>query len=289
MAPGEGRLYVDGTFGGGGHTRALLEAGASVIGLDRDLEAIEHGRNRLTEHAHRLELVQADFRTMTEILAERGVLEVDGILLDLGVSSHQLESPERGFSFLEEGPLDMRMDPARPVTAADLVNSLSDKELEQIFHRFGEEPAARRIARKILEVRGRGPIRKTTELAELVEEAVPRHGKRHPATRIFQALRIAVNDELGALQDALEQSDSLLRPGGRLAVISFHSLEDRMIKRFMKARSVEWLDRPEWPAPKKNPRRTFRVLTKRPVTPDEREIRRNPRARSAKLRVAERI
>jgi 16S rRNA (cytosine1402-N4)-methyltransferase len=218
-----------------------------------------------------------------------GVDQVDGVLLDLGVSSHQLDTAGRGFSFMRDGPLDMRMDVTRGVTAAELVNTASEEELETIFRRFGEEPAAGRIARGIGAARSRRPLRTTHDLVAVVERAAPRRGKTHPATRVFQALRIAVNDELDALERGLGVSGKLLRSGGRLAVITFHSLEDRMVKTFFTERSREWLDRPEWPAPRANEARIFRKVTRKAVTPSDLEQRENPRARSAKLRVVERI
>jgi len=289
LQPAPGRVLVDGTFGGGGHTGALLAAGARVIALDRDPDALAHGAETLGGAGGRLTLVRSDFRRVSEVLSGLGVEKVDGLLLDLGVSSWQLDTPERGFSFRNDGPLDMRMDPGAGVTAADLVNTLSEAELADLFFRLGEEPASRRIARALVARRTREPFRTTLDLAQAVEGVVPRRGRTHPATRVFQALRMEVNDELGALREALEAAADILNPGGRLVVITFHSLEDRMVKDHLRAVSAETIDRPEWPEARPNPRRAFRLLTRRPVEPGPEELAGNPRARSARLRAAERI
>lgn len=296
LAPGPGRVFVDGTLGGGGHTAALLAAGAEVIGLDRDAEALAHVRQRLeTEVADgRLRLRQADFRDFPRVLDGLGVAQVDGLLLDLGVSSRQLDAAGRGFSFQADGPLDMRMDQtagdaAGGRTAADLVNTLPAGELAHLFRTLGEEPAAGPAATAIVRARAAGPLLTTLALAGVIERALPRRGPRHPATRVFQALRMAVNDELGALAAALEAVPGRLRPGGRLAVIAFHSLEDRSVKNFLRETSQPTLDRPEWPAPRPNSRHFFRLPQRRPVEASAEELAVNPRARSAKLRVAERV
>lgn len=290
LSPGPGRLIVDGTVGGGGHAEAILRTGADVIGLDRDAEAISHASRRLAEpiKAGRARVVQANYRDLPAVLSQLGVSAVDGLLLDIGVSSRQLDAAERGFSFMRAGPLDMRMDTSSPETAADLVNHAGVDELIRIFREFGEEPAARRVALAIEKERAKAPIADTLALAELVETVIPKRGPRHPATKIFQALRMAVNDELGALAAGLEAAADCLRPGGRLAVITFHSLEDRMVKRYGRERSQPTIDRPEWPAPKANPRYAFREITHRPIVADLAEQRDNPRARSAKLRTFER-
>lgn len=290
LRPGPGKVIVDATLGGGGHSERLLEAGAMVLAMDQDPEAIEHARVRLAAHADRLVILRANFRDLGRVLAEAGVERVDGILADVGVSSRQIDAAARGFSFGQEGPLDMRMDPAAPVTAADLVNGLEGPQLTDIFRRYGEERAARKIAGAIVKARRTGPIHTTSELAAIVERANPRRGARiHPATRVFQALRIAVNDELAALEELLRASVDHLRPGGRLAIISFHSLEDRIVKRFLAGRSRDTIDRPEWPAPRPNPDFAFRLVVRKPVEATPEETRRNPRARSARLRVAERV
>jgi 16S rRNA (cytosine1402-N4)-methyltransferase len=251
----------------------LLDAGARVIGFDRDLEALTHARRRLAGFGERFTPAHGSFAQMDEALGGLGVDQVDGVLLDLGVSSHQLDTAGRGFSFMRDGPLDMRMDVTRGVTAAELVNTASEEELETIFRRFGEEPAAGRIARGIGAARSRRPLRTTHDLVAVVERAAPRRGKTHPATRVFQALRIAVNDELDALERGLGVSGKLLRSGGRLAVITFQSLEDRIVKHTLRALAAE--------------EPGLRIRTKRPLVPSEAEIERNPRARSAKLRAVE--
>lgn len=293
LAPDCGRVIVDGTLGGGGHAAALLAAGAEVIGLDRDAEAIAHAGRQLADamSAGRLRLAQSDFRDFGQVLDSLSVPAVDGLLLDLGVSSRQLDEPKRGFSFQRDGPLDMRMDQrvGGGPTAAELVNNAPVEELTRLFRLLGEEPAAGQAAAAIAAARRERPIATTLALAEVVERVLPRRSGRHPATRVFQALRMAVNDELGALSVALEAAIARLRPGGRLAVISFHSLEDRIVKNFLRETTAPTLDRPEWPLPRPNPRHFFQALTRRPLGPSAEEERRNPRARSAKLRAAERL
>lgn len=259
-----GGVYVDATLGGAGHTRGILERGGRVIGLDQDPEAIARaqalGLAGLTP-------VEANFRHLEEVLRGLGLEQVDGILADLGVSSFHLDDPARGFSYSQEGPLDMRMGREGP-TAFEAVNRLSEPELRRILWAYGEERAAPRIARAIAEARKKAPIRTTLELAEIVRKAVGYRQAGHPARKTFQALRIYVNDELGALEDFLRQAARVLAPGGRLLVITFHSLEDRIVKRFMKESGL-------------------RILTKKPLVPTPEEVRQNPRARSAKLRAAE--
>jgi len=223
------------------------------------------------------------------VLDDLGVPEVDGVLLDLGVSSWQLDTPDRGFSFQREGPLDMRMNPDAGLTAADLVNTASAEELARIFRQYGDEPNARRIAARLASARAVRPFQTTMQLALAVEEVVPRRGRIHPATRVFQALRIAVNRELEVLESVLGQAAARLRPGGRIAVITFHSLEDRIVKDFFKLRSTAELDRPEWPAARPNPDYIFRALTRKPVIASAEEQQRNPRSRSAKLRAVQKI
>ena len=289
LAPAPGKLLVDGTLGGGGHAKALLTEGAQVIGLDHDPEALTFAGSRLAEFGDQFRAVRGSFARLGEALDRIGVGMVDGVLLDIGVSSRQLDAPERGFSFMHDGPLDMRMDPENPISAADLVNTMSGEQLERIFRTFGEEPAARKIAAKLTRERLVQPFTTTKQLADAVESVVPRHGRAHPATRIFQALRIAVNRELDALAEGLQQATARLAPGGRLAVITFHSLEDRIVKTFFKERTAEFIDRPEWPAPRPNPLYLFKAVTRKPVVASEAEQRANPRSRSAKLRVVERI
>jgi 16S rRNA (cytosine1402-N4)-methyltransferase len=289
LAPAPGKVIVDGTLGGGGHAAQLLAAGARVIGLDQDPAAIAHARELLTGAGESFVAVRSSFTKLDEVLKGLGIDRIDGGLLDLGVSSRQIDDPSRGFSFNHDGPLDMRMDPSGPTTAADLVNVMSGEQLERIFRNFGEEPAARRIAARIVRDRMAKPFTTTLQLAQAAESVVPRRGKTHPATRIFQALRIAVNRELDALAEGLEQFTRRLAPGGRLAIITFHSLEDRMVKVFFKARSAQWIDRPEWPEARPNPDYIFKQITGKPIVASAAEQRENPRSRSAKLRTVERI
>jgi len=289
LKPAPGRVYFDATLGGGGHSKALLEAGATVIATDQDPEAIAAASDELRQYGDRLTIRRANFSEVDRILAELGVTALDGALFDLGVSSHQFDTPERGFSLMHDGLLDMRMSPDLPQSAADIVNTAGEEELLKIFRELGDEPAARRIASRIVRERAQAPITHTLQLADLVASVIPRKGRIHPATRVFMALRLAVNRELEVLPAALAAVTAHLAPGGRLAVISFHSGEDRIVKNFMKERAVEWLDRPEWPAPRRNPLHIFRLLTSRPLVAGLTEQKANPRARSAKLRVAERL
>jgi 16S rRNA (cytosine1402-N4)-methyltransferase len=289
LAPRAGSLVVDGTCGGGGHTAEILRAGADVVALDQDPDAIEFAKERLSEYGGRVTLCQANFREAGKILDELGVVGIGGALLDLGVSSRQLENASRGFSVMRQGPLDMRMDPRRELTAATVVDSYSEEDLTRIFRELGEEPAARRIASQLVKLRKVTPFEDTMQLAKAIEKIVWRHGRRHPATQVFQALRMEVNDELNALDEGLRALTKRLESGARFAVITFHSLEDRIVKNFFRDRSREWLDRPEWPEPRRNPDFVFRLITDKPVEPGENEQRINPRSRSAKLRVAEKI
>lgn len=289
LRPAPGILFLDGTLGGGGHSELLLQGGASVIALDRDGDAITHATSRLAGYGQRFAAIQANYATAEHILDKLGVHAIGGALLDIGVSSHQLDHAPRGFSLLHDGPLDMRMGPDAQYKASDLVNDASSDELIRIFRDYGEERAASRIANYLVEVRESRPFVTTGQLAEAVARVIPRAGKRHPATRVFQALRIAVNDELGALERGLEAIGNRLARGGRFGVITFHSLEDRIVKHWFKHRSNEWIDRPEWPEPRRNPDRIFRLLTPHPIDPCPDEVDLNPRARSAKLRVVERI
>ncbi len=283
-----GGVYLDGTVGGGGHAEAILESSAPdgrLLGLDRDPAALEAAGRRLARFGGRAVLRHGSFAALAQ-LAE-GFAPADGILLDLGLSSLQLADPARGFAFSQEGPLDMRFDPTAPgPTAADLVNSLSVKELAGLLYRYGEERQARRIAEAIVAAR---PLGTTRQLAEVVERAVGRPERIHPATRTFQALRIAVNGELEALEAALPQALDLLRPGGRLVVISFHSLEDRIVKRFLQREARDCICPPEAPICTCGHKARLRPLTRRPVRPEPAEVEANPRARSARLRAAERL
>jgi 16S rRNA (cytosine1402-N4)-methyltransferase len=289
LQPAGGERYLDGTFGAGGYTMALLDkADCQVIALDRDPDAIAAGQALAAHYSSRLRLIEGCFGDMVELLQAEGVQEVDGVTLDLGVSSMQFDQPERGFSLRASGPLDMRME-KRGQSAADIVNEADEAELADIFWRYGEEWRSRRVARAIVEQRKLKRIETTGELAEIVRRAVGISAKDEsdPATRAFQALRIAVNDELGQLDEALPAAVEMLRPGGRVAVISFHSLEDRIVKRFLarEARGDEaYAGLPNVP-PHARPR--LRLVGKL-VRPGAHEIESNPRARSARLRIAER-
>jgi 16S rRNA (cytosine1402-N4)-methyltransferase len=289
LRPAPGMIFLDGTAGGGGHAERLLQYGAEVIALDQDADAVAICRQRLAPYACRLHLCEANYEDADTVLDQLGIRSLGGALLDLGVSSYQLDTADRGFAMMRNGPLDMRMNRSNPQTAADIVNTASPAELARIFREYGEEPRAMHIASRIAALREQRPIRTTFDLAAAVTSVVPRTGARHPATRIFQALRIAVNDELGVLARGLETIAFRLAHGARFAVISFHSLEDRIVKTFFRDRSAEWIDRPEWPEPRHNPARIFRLLTPRPMDASGEEVQINPRARSAKLRVVERI
>ncbi len=287
VAPAEGKLIIDATLGGGGHTELMLERGATVWGIDQDPDARRAATLRLARFGTRFKALAGNFRDMETLLAEQGVDKVDGIIADLGISSHQVDTAERGFSFREDGPLDMRMGPELRKSAADIVNSASEEEIARILWIYGEERASRVIARAIGKARATAPLTTTLQLADVVSSVLPRKGRQHPATRTFQGLRIAVNDELGALDDLLDASVRLLRQGGRMAVITFHSLEDRCVKQFFDLRSRKEIDRKEWPEPRPNPDYCFQLLTRRPIVADERELSLNPRSRSAKLRGVE--
>ena len=289
LAPHPGSLVVDGTVGGGGHTEAILKTGADVLALDQDPDAIAEAREALASYGGRVTLHQTNFRDADKILDQLGVQKIGGAILDLGVSSRQLENSWRGFSMMRNGPLDMRMDPTSTINAAHIVNNYSEEELTRIFRDLGEEPAARRIASLIVKMRKDAPFTETLPLAKAIEKVVGRHGRRHPATQAFQALRMEVNDELGALEQGLRVLAARLEIGARIAVISFHSLEDRIVKNFIRDHSREWIDKPEWSEPKRNPEFDLRPITDKPLEPNENERRTNPRSRSAKLRVAEKI
>ena len=295
IAPRPGGRYIDGTLGGGGHTALILDRSAPdgrVLGIDADAAALVRAAERLPEAvaAGRLLLRQGNFAGMGPIARAADFAPVDGIVLDLGLSSDQLADRERGFSFAADAPLDMRFDTTRGSSAADLVNELDEEGLADLFWRYGDERRSRAIARRIVEARRRAPITRTGELARLVTSVVHgRPGGIHPATRTFQALRIAVNDELGSLEKALPDALELLAPGGRLAVISFHSLEDRIVKRFFQIEERGCICPPELPACVCGRSPRLRIRTRHPVTAGAEELARNPRSRSAKLRVAERL
>ena len=291
LQPRDGGRYLDGTFGGGGYTTGLLDrADCQVIAIDRDPDAVAAGQALAERYAPRLRLIEGRFGDMAELLSAEGVEEVDGVALDLGVSSMQFDRAERGFSFRASGPLDMRMEKSGP-SAADLVNEADEGELADIFWRYGEERRSRRVARAIVARRAEKRIETTGELAEIVRRAVgpSARDESDPATRTFQALRIAVNDELGELERGLAAAESVLAMGGRLAVVSFHSLEDRAVKDFVRARAGR-VPAPSRHAPPSESRAaTLRDLTRRPIAPGEAELAKNPRARSARLRVAEKL
>jgi 16S rRNA (cytosine1402-N4)-methyltransferase len=276
LEPSRGGVFVDCTVGLGGHARALLEAGASwLIGLDRDPAAVVAARDALSGFGDRVEVVHADYRRIGAVLDQRGVAKVDGVLADLGVSSMQLDAPGRGFSFRQDDPLDMRMDTTAGPTAAEALRDVDERTLADVIYEFGEERHSRRIARAIVAARELGPIGTTGQLADIVRRAIPRKGytRIDPATRTFQAIRIWVNRELEGLDSFLGAATRRLANGGRIAVITFHSLEDRIVKHTLRALAAE--------------RFGVRIRTKHPLVPSEAEIERNPRARSAKLRAAE--
>jgi len=278
LQPRSGGQYLDATLGNGGHAAALLSAsspGGRLLGLDADPDALVVARNRLAEFGDRVHVVNANFRNLTSIAADLGFQRVDGIVMDLGLSSRQLDVGGRGFSFRHDEPLDMRFDPASGESAAELLNRADEGEIADILYQYGEEYRSRRVARAIVHQREQAPFRSTEDLVHAVERALgPRRGRIHPATKTFQALRIAVNGELEALEAALPAAARLLAPRGRLAVIAFHSLEDRRVKQFIRAGGTD--DAP------------LRDLTRKPIVPSTEEIGRNPRSRSAKLRIAER-
>lgn len=303
LNPAPGGVYIDATAGGGGHSLAILEAstapsaraadavptaaaGGRLLSLDTDPRAVHRVRQRLAHYGQRSVVVHANFGHLAKVAAQEGFYPTDGVLMDLGLSSDQLGDSSRGFALMADGPLDMRFDPSTEVTAADLVNTLDEGQLADLIYQYGEERLARRFARAIVAAR---PLRTTTELAEVIQRVSGRRGRLHPATRTFQALRIAVNRELLTLEDALPQAVSLLRPGGRLVVISFHSLEDRLVKRFLLREAQDCICPPEVLICQCQHRATLRIITRKPVQPSAEELDRNPRSRSAKLRAAERL
>jgi len=290
LAPRDGEIMVDGTFGAGGYSRAILDsANCELYGIDRDPTAVATGKQLEAEYDGRFHMVEGCFGDIGRLIPEAGPEQVDGIVLDIGVSSMQLDQADRGFSFREDGPLDMRMSMSGP-TAADFVNTAEEEDIANVVYRYGEERASRKVARKIIEMRAEEPFTTTSQLARAVRSVVRKSKDGiDPATRTFQALRIYVNDELGELERAMDAAEALLKPGGRLVVVTFHSLEDRQVKTFMKERSGD---------PNKMSRRlpgepevaipTFTAITRKAVTGQKDEIRANPRARSAKLRAVAR-
>jgi 16S rRNA (cytosine1402-N4)-methyltransferase len=288
LQPRRGGRYADGTLGAGGHARGILEASApdgQLLGLDVDPQALALARKNLAPYEGRIHLAQASYTSLSTQLAQLRWDAVDGVVLDLGASSMQFDTPERGFSFLHDAPLNMRFGPHVPQTAADLVNKYSERELADLIYQYGEERDSRKIARAIVKAR---PIHTTRELVAAIESVSPRRGDRvHPATRTFQALRIAVNDELASIEEVLPQAIAALRPGGRLAVISFHSLEDRIVKDFFREQSRDLVNPPYERIYEVERKATLKEVNRKPITPSEDEIKNNPRARSAKLRIAE--
>ena len=289
-----GGVYVDGTLGGAGHARAILNQNAPdglLIGLDQDADAIANARILLADQAERVRLFHRNFAHLADVLGELGLKGVDGILLDLGISLHHLQGSGRGFSFLRDEPLDMRMDTRTDQTAADLVNRLKEDELRRIFQEYGEERWSGRIARRIVHARRHQPIRSSGELARLVRAAVPGAGRFriHPATRVFMALRIVVNDELVRLSEFLDQIPEMLNPGGRLCILSFHSLEDRIVKHRLKAMERKFRRDAGPNDTAGGPEKVLKILTRKVVRPGPDEIAANPMARSTKLRAAERV
>lgn len=291
LAPLPGQLLVDGTVGGGGHAEELIKESdpdGELIGLDVDQVALEAARFRLSRYRKRARVYRENYANLDKVLAIEGVKKVDGILLDLGVSSYQFDEPERGFSFRAEAPLDMRMDDRLGVTARYVVNEISRDQLRRILFEYGEETAANRIVDRIIQQRRRTPIETTTELAELVESVVSSRGSKiHPATRTFQAIRMEVNNELENLKQFLARFTDWLKPGGRLVVISFHSLEDRLVKTRFRELAKGCVCPPEVPVCMCGKKPRIKLLTKKPVAPGADEVRKNPRARSARLRAVQ--
>ena len=290
LQPRRGGRYVDGTLGAGGHARGILEASVpdgQLLGLDVDPQALALARKTLAPYEQRIHLVQASYTSLSDRLARLGWDEVDGIVLDLGASSMQFDTAERGFSFLHDAPLDMRFGPSMRKTAADLVNELTERELADLIYRYGEERDSRKIARAIVKAR---PLHTTRELVTVIETVSPRRGDRiHPATRTFQALRIAVNEELASIEAVLPQAVTSLRSGGRLAVISFHSLEDRIVKDFFREQSRDLINPPYEQIYPEERKATLKEVNRKPITPSDEEVKSNPRARSAKLRIVEKL
>jgi 16S rRNA (cytosine1402-N4)-methyltransferase len=289
LQPHTGGRYVDGTVGAGGHARGIMEASApdgQLLGLDVDPQALAIARRNLAPYENRIHLAQASYTSLSTQLARLGWGAVDGIVLDLGASSMQFDTPGRGFSFLHDAPLDMRFGPQALQTAADLVNKYSERELADLIYQYGEERESRKIARAIVKAR---PIQTTRELVAAIESVAPRRGERvHPATRTFQALRIAVNEELTSIEEVLPQAVTALKPGGRLAVISFHSLEDRIVKDFLREHSKDRVNPPYEQIYEEERKATLKEVHRKPIVPSDEETQNNPRARSAKLRIAER-
>jgi 16S rRNA (cytosine1402-N4)-methyltransferase len=290
LQPRRAGRYVDGTLGAGGHARGILEASApdgQLLGLDVDPQALTLARKNLAPYEGRIHLAQASYTSLSTQLALLQWEAVDGIVLDLGASSMQFDTPERGFSFMHDAPLDMRFGPHALMTAADLVNKYSERELADLIYQYGEERESRKIARAIVKAR---PLHTTRELVAVIEAVSPRRGDRvHPATRTFQALRIAVNEELASIEEVLPQAVAALGAGGRLAVISFHSLEDRIVKDFFREQSKDLVNPPYERIYEVERKAIVKEINRKPITPTDEEIQTNPRARSAKLRIVEKL
>ena len=288
--------YVDGTFGGGGHASEIisrLNGNGCFVGIDQDQDAVENGRTKLDAYKNtKIQLVRDNFSNIKTILSDLHIESVDGILLDIGVSSHQLDTGERGFSYMQDAELDMRMDQRNPLTAAHIINTYSEQELLRVIRDYGEERWASRIAQFIVKERARAPIETTFQLVEVIKAAIPASARKngpHPAKRTFQALRIEVNDELGVLERSITDMVDVLKPGGRLCIITFHSLEDRIVKQTFRKLENPCTCPPESPVCVCGKKPVVRVVTRKPIEPSEEELEINPRARSSKLRVAEKL
>ncbi len=290
----DGGVYVDGTLGGGGHSRGILERAKNVrlIGIDRDIEAIGAAKERLKEFKDNITLVNNNFSNVKQILAELGISKIDGAVLDLGVSSYQLDNAERGFSYMHDARLDMRMNPSDKLSAYEVVNNYTKEELTKIFYEYGEEKWSARIAEFIVEKREQKPVETTLELVDIIKAAIPKKVRvegSHPAKRIFQAIRIEVNNELGILKDTVSDIVDVLNPGGRISVITFHSLEDRIIKKAFMDLAMGCICPKGFPVCVCNRQPIVKVISKKPILPTNKEEKENPRSKSAKLRIAEKI
>ena len=288
--------YVDGTFGGGGHAREIisrLNGEGCFVGIDQDQDAIENGRTMLSMiNNTNCQLVRENFSNIRTVLKNLHIESVHGILLDIGVSSHQLDTGDRGFSYMQDAKLDMRMDQRMPMTAADIIATYPEEELLRVIRDYGEEKWAKRIAQFIVSERKKAPIEKTSDLVEVIKKAIPQGARKdgpHPAKRTFQAIRIEVNDELGVLKKAIRESVSVLKPGGRLCIITFHSLEDRIVKQAFRELENPCICPPSAPVCVCGRKQVIRILTRKPIVPSEEELEQNPRARSSKLRIAEKL
>ncbi len=288
-------IYVDGTLGGGGHSLEIaknLKDDGLLIGIDQDENAIKAATGRLTHYANRFQAVRNNFSNLSEVLDNLGISEIDGLLLDLGVSSHQLDEPERGFSYMHDAPLDMRMDNRSPLTAKDVVNQYSEDALVKMIKDYGEEKWAKRIVQFIIDHRERESIETTYQLVDIIKKAIPKRARiegPHPAKRTFQAIRIEVNRELEIIEETIIDATKYLRPGGRICMITFHSLEDRIVKNAFKKLQNPCICPPQFPVCQCHRKQELEIITRKPIIPSEEELEINPRSRSAKLRVAEKV